>query len=161
MVTTIVIGVFIAGMIAMTIWALNSTLDKLQLLPGEQRLKDYKNLWVGVSGGGPETTIFKNARIVLTDQRLVVAQKMLGRNKYVLRYFIYFAADSGNFGLTRGVVELRLGPASVNLLEDKRKYLRLSPADNLFFNHIDVGGEDIEELYSALNKIVASKSITG
>ena len=93
-INTIIILIFIVLLIVVAILYRNSTLDKLQLLPGEKILFEESSVRVE-QAGSPGSVIFFNCIVRVTNSRIIIAQKMLFRNRYALRFVIIYS-DSEN-----------------------------------------------------------------
>lgn len=86
----IIIIVFIAALLLVAILYRNSTLDKLSFSPGETILFEDKGVRVE-QAGAPQSTIFFNCIVRVTDRRIIIAQKLfLRKDKYALRHVISY-----------------------------------------------------------------------
>lgn len=94
----IVFGIFFFILIVIAVAYRNSTLDKLPLLAGEKILFEESGVRVE-QDGSPESVIFINCIVRVTDQRIIVAQKMLLSKKYALRHVISYKGISESTSL--------------------------------------------------------------
>jgi hypothetical protein len=85
----IIPGIFCVALIVVVFLYRNSTLDKLALLPDEKILYEESRVRVEQSGS-PESVIFNNCIVRVTDKRIIIGQKMLLSKRYVLRHVIYY-----------------------------------------------------------------------
>jgi hypothetical protein len=88
-VNMIVIGIFFFILIIIAVAYRNSTLDKLPLLPGEEILFEESGIRVEQEGS-PESAVFINCIVRVTDSRIIIAQKTLFSKKYALRHVISY-----------------------------------------------------------------------
>ena len=87
----IIIIAFITAMLFIAILYRNSTLDKLPMLPGETAIFEEKGVRVE-QAGSPQSTIFINCIVRVTDRRIIIAQKLfLRKDKYALRHVISYS----------------------------------------------------------------------
>ena len=131
----------------------NSTLDKVRYSESEEIIEEFNDIEVLASGMGPEATVFKKSKIVLTNQRLIFGQKMLGRDSYVLRYFVLFRDDIPGFKLVRGIVQLKIAAGDFSWNEPAKK-LMLKPRESNWVNQIELQGGGVEQLQSQLSKLL-------
>ena len=91
-----ILGLFVLALIFIASRARDSVLSKLELSPGESIL--FEEDGVKVYQLANEDIYFKNCRIRVTDQRLIIAQKFWGRDKYALR-FVFHVPSVGDTSL--------------------------------------------------------------
>lgn len=92
-VITIVFGVLFFILILIAVVYRNATLDKLTALPDEKILFEENGIRVE-QNGSPESTVFINCIIRVTNMRIIIAQKTLLSKKYVLRHVINYTGLS-------------------------------------------------------------------
>jgi len=114
----IIIIIFLCLIMLIAIFYRNSTLDRLELLPGESLLFEEKGVKVE-QAGAPSTAVFIGCIVRVTNARIIIAQKMLFRERYALRHVIIYgggedAADLKNI-LSRGYIEMKVDRASIKL----------------------------------------------
>ncbi|MFC1670108.1 hypothetical protein ACFL20_06910 [Spirochaetota bacterium] len=132
---TIFISLFIVLMIVLFIisrkWK-NITIDKLELLPGENLLFDDEECRVKLKAG-PGIDILPKCYVRVTDRRIIIGQKTLGRkNMYMIRYIIHYTgmtAPDGFAGgaLKTGYITYRTIPQEMKIMEEKETLLRIEP----------------------------------
>lgn len=84
----IALGIFAVLMIVIMIAYRKSTLEKLELLPGEETLFEEADITVEQLGA-PEGVVFKWCVVRLTRRRIIIAQKLfLRKNVHALRFVI-------------------------------------------------------------------------
>jgi len=89
----IVIGAFVAIAIVLAVLWRGATLDKLPMLSGEQIL--FEEVGVRVEHtGGPETSRLMGAHVRVTNQRIIIGQKMAFGKTVALRHVITYAPPS-------------------------------------------------------------------
>ena len=88
-VNMIVLGIFFLILIIIAAAYRNSTLDKLPPLPGEKILFEESGVRVEQEGS-PESAVFINCIVRVTDMRIIIAQKTLLSKKYALRHVINY-----------------------------------------------------------------------
>lgn len=81
-------------------------LKDAQLGMGEKVLLEVDKTRVESYGNGPQTTVFNNCKIIITTERLIIAQKMLWSKKYRVHYFVWFNHAEQNNGVKKGMVNL-------------------------------------------------------
>ena len=88
-INTIIIIIFLILLILAAFLFRNSTLDKLTLLDGESVLFEEKCVRVE-QAGSPSDVLFFGCIVRVTNMRIIIAQKMLFREKYALRHVIEY-----------------------------------------------------------------------
>lgn len=88
-INTIIIIIFIILLVLVAFLFRNSTLDKLLLMDGESVLFEEKGVRVEQSGS-PSDVLFFGCIVRVTNRRIIIAQKMLFREKYALRHMIEY-----------------------------------------------------------------------
>ena len=116
----IVFGIFICILIIIAAAYRNSTLDKLTLLQGEKILFEENGVRVE-QGGSPESVIFINCIVRVTDQRIIIAQKTLLSKSYVLRHVIKYngASESTSLKATfkKGYLNITITGANLKVID--------------------------------------------
>lgn len=85
----VLIIVFILIMTVIAIAYRKSTLDKLVMLPGEEVLFEEPGIKVE-QRGGPRTAVFPGCTVLVTNQRIIIAQKVPFSRKPVLKHVITY-----------------------------------------------------------------------
>jgi len=121
-VNLIVILIFIAVLLIMSLFYRKATLDKLPMPGGEAVLFEERGVRVE-QGGAPRTALFFNCIIRVTDRRIIIAQKMLlSKKSYALRHVItyYGAGESTDLGatLSKGYLNFSIYRDDIKLGED-------------------------------------------
>jgi hypothetical protein len=134
MIRYIFIGSFVVFIIVMIIisrkWKKN-TLDTIELLPGERALFD-DDCRVEMQVG-PSRENFRRARVRVTNQRLIVAQRGMGKKDWFLvRYVIHHLGRSapegiGGGALRTGYVTYSTIPQNMSVVDDDGPCLRIEP----------------------------------
>ncbi len=116
----IVFGVFFCILIIIAAAYRNSTLDKLTLLQGEKILFEENGVRVEQEGS-PESVIFINCIVRVTDQRIIIAQKTLLSTTYVLRHVINYKGvnESTSLKVTfkKGYLNMTITESNFRIIE--------------------------------------------
>lgn len=93
MVNIIIVFVFVLTLAGIAYLGLRAMLDKLAPLAGESILFEEKEIAVE-EHGGPRIKYFGGCLIRVTDQRIVIAQRILFmKDKSIIRYLISFSTE--------------------------------------------------------------------
>jgi len=117
----IALAVFFVILIAISILYRNATLDRLVMMEGERVIFEERGVRVSQEGA-PDSVLFVNCVVRLTDRRIIIAQKMLFREKYALRHVIGYGergavTDLGKT-LARGYLIMRIDSGEVRVREE-------------------------------------------
>ncbi|HOP63943.1 MAG TPA: hypothetical protein PK358_14705 [Spirochaetota bacterium] len=128
-VNLIVILIFIAVLLIMSLFYRKATLDKLPMPGGETVLYEERGVKVE-QGGAPRTALFFNCIVRVTDRRIIIAQKMLlSKNSYALRHVItyYGAGESTDLGATfkKGYLNFSIYRDDIKLEEEGETFVRI------------------------------------
>lgn len=82
------------------------------------------------SGHGPEDTVFPNCKIIFTEQRIIIAQKVLWQNKYRVHYFVWLNSVEKNSRIEKGMIHLNAvdeniiyNENSITIIPDESTYI--------------------------------------
>lgn len=112
----------------------NSTLDKLELLPGEKILFDDECKKV-MAQAGPRPALWPKSIVRVTNKRIIIAQHALFKPSHMpLRYVIHYNKNTelpGGYGgaaLKTGYITFRTTPELVKIASEKDKqYIEINP----------------------------------
>ncbi len=116
-------------------------LKDIQLTPNEKELMTFDNIKVESHGHGPRSTLFPGCKIIITNMRIIIAQKMLWRKNYKVHYFIWFENKINVDVIEKGML---------NLFIDKRKIeqqgdtLEIIPSDTAFITLLEIKKAPVE-----------------
>lgn len=95
-------------------------INEIRLLTDESELRRLTDTRVEMKGAGPSIQVIRKSLILLTDHRIVIGQKVLFRNKYLVRYMLWLDAETGEkLHFTAGVIETGLKSHNIKALELK------------------------------------------
>ncbi|MCP4133757.1 MAG: hypothetical protein GY754_22505 [bacterium] len=149
----IAVIVFLAAMVVVVFLMRNSTLDKVEYGDDESIIAEFDGLRVESKGMGPQTTVFLKSKVIITNQRVIIGQKMLFGKKYQGRYLIDTSnvVQKDGFGLKKGIVALKAHKEKMTpRLDDKKPCLEIIPEDGMFINEIKIFCPDPEALKDAM-----------
>ncbi len=114
----VIVLIFFVLLLFMALLYRNSTLDKLVLMQDEQILFEESGLRVKQSGS-PRDVIYINCIVRVTGSRIIVAQKMLFRKQYALRFVITYNGLVNDADIMdtmkKGYIAMRVNTAAVQL----------------------------------------------
>ena len=156
----VVIGAFVVVAIVLAIVWRGATLDKLPMLSGEQILFDEVGIRVEQKGG-PETAWLVGAHVRVTNQRVIIGQKMAFGKTVALRHVITYATPSHagtelSESLKSGYVIADIQPDDMQLGSDpdeKNKPTLIIPLDGSILtkgSHVKVFVADPAKYHQAL-----------
>ena len=149
----IAVIVFAVALAAVAFLMRKSTLDHVTYAPGEAVLREYRGLTVESGSIGPRRALFPNCRVIVTDRRIIIAQKMLFVERYQVRYILHLGEGAEASSLAKGVVHNGLFRERVRpVREGKRAFLRVVPEGEglLTVTDIMIHTENPEELASVI-----------
>jgi len=157
----VVIGIFVVLVIIMQRKWKNATLDKLELLAEEKVLFDDESAVVKLKAS-PRVDILPGSVIRVTDHRIIIAQKALGRkNTMIMKYVIDYTGappPEGMAGgaLKTGYISYRTISQKLSIIEENGiSILRIEPLREEtgipVWLHIE--SEDIERYRNALGLV--------
>lgn len=125
-VNMIVFGIFFFILIVIAVVYRNSTLDKLPSLPGEKIL--FEESWVRVEQeGSPESVVFINCIVRVTDMRIIIAQKTLLSKKYALRHVINYKGEGESTSLKatfkKGYLNMTISESNFRITESGDSFI--------------------------------------
>lgn len=103
-VNAIILIIFFLVMLSVAVLYRGATLDRLDLQEGEAVMFEETGTRVEQSGS-PRSVVFINCIVRVTDRRIIVAQKMLFRNKYALRHVIFYRQWDDDSGLKQTLLK--------------------------------------------------------
>jgi len=108
-------GILVILLIGMNYWMKDSWLKQVVYEDDEHETGQHENLRVEVTGLGPELTVFPKCKLVITNKRYILAQKVFGGNKYKLHYFMWRAEPPAKpLGIRNGIVSFIADPSCVS-----------------------------------------------
>lgn len=117
-VNVIILIVFFLLMFVIALLYRGATLDRLELQAGEEVIFEERGTRVEQSGS-PRSVLFINCIVRVTDRRIIVAQKMLFRNKYALRHVIFYRMQDDDAGLKqtllKGYILMHIDPGAMQV----------------------------------------------
>lgn len=137
-ITTIV---FLSAVIVFVLLALvarfkwkNLYLDTLQMNEGETVLFNDEKVKVELRAG-TGVDVLPGAYVRVTDSRIIIAQKVLGREKYIIKYIIHHWGDPvpegpGGGSFNTGYITYRTTPQKISINdEDRSPIVRIEPLE--------------------------------
>ena len=115
MIYAVVLGLFVAGILAIAWMARNSTLEKLPALEGEVQRFELGGVEV-YTRGAPNKSRMGRCVVRVTDRRLIVAQPNLIGGTHALRY-VFHVPSRGETSLSGVYVTTHLQPEQIQLDE--------------------------------------------
>lgn len=117
-VNLVILILFFLMMAAIALLYRKATLDKLQFPEDETLLFEEYGIRVEQSGGS-RSVFFINCVVRVTDRRIVIAQKMLFRTKYAVRYVIFYRVGDDETGLKhtllKGYILIRIDNTALQI----------------------------------------------
>jgi hypothetical protein len=71
--------------------------------------------------------VFSNCKILVTEQRIIIAQKVLWRDRYKVQYFVWFDNTEKQNNIENGMLHLCMAKDNCTTTED---LITLLPDDN-------------------------------
>lgn len=99
-----VLIIFFILMILISLFYRHATLDSLGLLESEKILFEEYVARVE-QAGAPRSVVFPGCIVRVTDMRIIIAQKMLLRNRYALRHVICYRQADEDTGLKQTLLK--------------------------------------------------------
>lgn len=162
----IALFVFVVLAAVVSVFYRKAVLSKLEWLPGETVLwEQEKGRYYATYHNGRET-MYIGGKVLLTNFRLILAQKVLLQKEHSLHFLLYWRGrgPGGEMSLKetmkRGYVEMDVTLESLQLVEDKKgkKLLSLKiPREEgtmLLPKEFRIQVEDVEELQKTLESMV-------
>ena len=113
--------VFVLSLVVIAIAKRKSTLDRLEMLPGEETLFEEEGIRVE-QAGAPRTALFLNCLVRVTSRRIIIAQKVPFIKTYALRHVIVYDEYSDDTDLTqslrRGYLNIRVSRSKIRIERD-------------------------------------------
>lgn len=134
----VVIGIFVVVIIIMSRKWKDINLERLQMLPGEKILFEEGGLRAETRFRISEDTLLPGAKVLITNRRIIVAQKALFSKQHMIRYVILLKGKGmgqppegiGGGAFQTGYITYRTESSKISEAEVKNKpCLRIVPSD--------------------------------
>lgn len=110
----------------------------------EKILAEVLKTKIASFGHGSEQTVFPNCRITLTNQRIIISQKILWQNKYRVHYFIWLKDEQDVSTLNNGMIELSYSSSESQFEND---VFKIVPKNTVFITKLIVYNKIIQSKY--------------
>ena len=105
----------------------------------ENIIADYKNVKVEIKGIGPSIRVLNKCRIIVTGERLFIAQKLLFSAKHIVQYIIWLTdTDKEKLHFTKGITETGITEKGVKELDYKGNKITELSVNNNFIKYIRI-----------------------
>lgn len=84
----------------------STLLHTVQYSEEEKIIRVIEKAKVESSGQGPEEMVFPNCKIIFTEQRIIIAQKILWQDKYKVHYFVWLNSVGKMSQIQKGMIHL-------------------------------------------------------
>ncbi|MCB1175088.1 MAG: hypothetical protein KDK39_16055 [Leptospiraceae bacterium] len=99
-------------------------LHTVQMHAEEQERAALPSVRVEMKGAGPSIVVIRKARLLVTNERLIVAQKVLFSKKYQIRYMLWFdPAKTEQLHFLSGAIETGIRRDQIQPLELPEKVI--------------------------------------
>ncbi len=104
----------------------------------EQIITTNQNIKVEIKGLGPTIKVFKKCKIIVTNERISISQKMLFSSKYIVQYIIWFGKSDINKYTLKGMIETSMQENKINEIDYKGKKITELYINNKFIEYIRI-----------------------
>ncbi len=128
MIKLIVFAAFVALVIIWAIRSRKANVGVIELEEDEEITYGFGRLKIISNGNGPTPTEFPNCNLTITNQRIIIAQKIVLSKKVRVHYYLWFTGESreGIFDIEDGIVNLAINEESFTEVNNK---LQLIPVN--------------------------------
>ena len=145
----IALSIFIILLVVIAFFMRNNTLNKLKWEPGETVIQEFSGVSVKMNSLGPRTTVFLDAKLVFTQKRVLICQKLAMRDDFIIHYILK-PPEALNLEAQPGsIVQLSLASKNMNLMKESNSLVLNFPNSN-YVREIQIDSDQIEPIHRAL-----------
>lgn len=113
--------------------------DIKYLTDEQENINAHENIKVEIKGLGPTIRVLRKCKIIVTNKRIFIAQKMLFSSKYLVQYIIWYNnSKSEKIHFTRGLIETNISENGIKELNFKEKKIIELIINNKFLENIKI-----------------------
>lgn len=120
-------------------------IHEIKYVESENKINELINIRVEMKGVGPTIQVLGKTKIIVTNKRLIIGQKILFSSKYLIRYIVWFdSAMKQKFKFGAGSMETSIAPADITQIEKKEKQITcIKPGGAIDYLHIFASISDL------------------
>ena len=96
------------------------------------------NFKVEIKGLGPSIRVLTKCRIIVTNERIFISQKMLFSSKYIVQYIIWLNKSNIEKYTLKGMIETSISDNNITEINKKGKKITKLIVDNRFIEYIKI-----------------------